>query len=115
LIQEQFFLQSKVVSLASNPHLENQVPVFISPSDRVAKLYPQVPVSLFVAFYDSQGYGGGILTRLHTGFLTQYSIKVALLDKSKFRNFIPHTTNTGPGILVRFTKNKETFIIIFWI
>jgi hypothetical protein len=24
-------------------------------------------VSLFVASYDSQGYGGGILTRLHTG------------------------------------------------
>jgi hypothetical protein len=24
--------------------------------------------SLFVAFYDSQGYGGGILPRLHTGY-----------------------------------------------
>jgi hypothetical protein len=27
--------------------------------------------SLFVASYDSQGYGGGIRTRLHTGWLTQ--------------------------------------------
>jgi hypothetical protein len=36
-----------------------------SPSDRVAQLCPQAPGSLFVAFYDSHGYGGGILTRLH--------------------------------------------------
>jgi hypothetical protein len=31
----------------------------MSPSDRVALLYPQAPGSLFVAFYDSQGYDGG--------------------------------------------------------
>jgi hypothetical protein len=37
------------------------------PSKRVAQLYPQEAGSLFVAFYDPQGYGGGILTRLHTG------------------------------------------------
>jgi hypothetical protein len=48
------------------PNLEDQVPVFMSPSDRVAQLYPQAPGSLFVAFCDSQGYGGSILTRLHT-------------------------------------------------
>jgi hypothetical protein len=33
----------------------------------VAQLYPRALGSLFVASYDSQGYGGGILTRLHTG------------------------------------------------
>jgi hypothetical protein len=33
----------------------------------VAQLYPQALGSLFVASYDSQDYGGGILTRLHTG------------------------------------------------
>jgi hypothetical protein len=33
----------------------------------VAQLYPQAPGSLSVASYDSQGYGGGILTRLHAG------------------------------------------------
>jgi hypothetical protein len=33
----------------------------------VALLYPQTPGSLFVASYDSQCYGGGILTRLHDG------------------------------------------------
>jgi hypothetical protein len=49
------------------PHLEDQAPVFISPRDRVAQLYPQALGSHFVASYDSQGYGGGIRTRLHTG------------------------------------------------
>jgi hypothetical protein len=39
----------------------------MSPSDRVTQLYPQTPDALSVAFYDSQGYSGGILTRLHTG------------------------------------------------
>jgi hypothetical protein len=32
----------------------------------VAQLYPQAPGSFPVAFFDSQGYGGGILTRLNT-------------------------------------------------
>jgi hypothetical protein len=32
-----------------------QVPVFISPRNGVAHLYPQAPGSLFVASYDSQG------------------------------------------------------------
>jgi hypothetical protein len=35
----------------------------------VTQLYPQAPGSIFIAFYDSQGYGGGILTRLHPGFI----------------------------------------------
>jgi hypothetical protein len=41
----------------------------MSTSGRVAQLYPQALGSLFVAFYDSQGYGGGILTLPHTEFL----------------------------------------------
>jgi hypothetical protein len=51
-----------------SPNLEDQVPVFISPRNRVAQLYPWALGSLFVASYDSQGYGGGFLTRLHTGY-----------------------------------------------
>jgi hypothetical protein len=53
--------------LRPNPNLEEQVPVFKSPSDRVAQLYPEAPGYLFIAFYDSQGYGRGILTSLHKG------------------------------------------------
>jgi hypothetical protein len=48
------------------PNLEGQVPVFISPRNKVAQLYPQALGSLFVASYDSQGYGGGIQSRLYT-------------------------------------------------
>jgi hypothetical protein len=39
----------------------------MSTCDTGAKLYPHALGSLFVAFYDSQGYGGGIRNRLHTG------------------------------------------------
>jgi hypothetical protein len=53
--------------IRDSPNLEGQVPVFISPRNRVAKLYPQALGSLFVSPYDSQGYGGVIRTSLHTG------------------------------------------------
>jgi hypothetical protein len=46
-------------------NLQGQVPVFISPRNRVAQLYPQAPGFLFVASYDSQG----IRTRLHMGYV----------------------------------------------
>jgi hypothetical protein len=38
-----------------SPNLEDQVPVFISPRNRVAQLYPRALGSLFVPSYDSQG------------------------------------------------------------
>jgi hypothetical protein len=50
-----------------SPNLEYQVPVFISPRNRVTWFYPQALGSLLVASYDSEGYGGGIRLRLHTG------------------------------------------------
>jgi hypothetical protein len=46
--------------IRDSPNLEDQVPVFVSPRNRVARLYPQELDSLFVASCDSQGYGGGI-------------------------------------------------------
>jgi hypothetical protein len=53
--------------IGDTPNLKGQAPVFISARDRGAQLYPQTLGSLSVAFYDSQGYNGGIRTRLHTG------------------------------------------------
>jgi hypothetical protein len=38
------------------------------PQELDGSVYPQELGSLFVDSYDSQGYGGGIRTRLHTGF-----------------------------------------------
>jgi hypothetical protein len=43
-------------------------PLFISHRNRVAQLYPRALGSSFVASYDSQGYGGGILTCLTLQF-----------------------------------------------
>jgi hypothetical protein len=57
--------------IQDSPNL-GQVPVFIFPSNRVAQLYPHAMGSLFVASYDSQGYDGGIRTRLHAG-ITDYT------------------------------------------
>jgi hypothetical protein len=51
--------------IRDSPNLEDQVPVFISPRNRVAQLYSQALGFLFVASYDSQGYDGGIRSRLH--------------------------------------------------
>jgi hypothetical protein len=51
--------------ILDSPNLEGPVLVFISSRNRVAQLYLQALVSLFVAFYDPQGYGGGIRTPLH--------------------------------------------------
>jgi hypothetical protein len=52
--------------IQDSPNLEGQVPVFITPRNRVTQLYLQTLYSLFVTFYDTQSYGGGIRTRLHT-------------------------------------------------
>jgi hypothetical protein len=57
--------KSRGTQTEDSPNLEGHVSVFTSPRSRVAPLYPQAMGSLFVASYDSQGYGGGIRTRLH--------------------------------------------------
>jgi hypothetical protein len=67
-ISQQYLFTRAILSvLRPTPKLEDHVMVLTSPRDRVAQLYPQAPTSLFVAFYDSQGYSGGILTHLHAG------------------------------------------------
>jgi hypothetical protein len=60
------FSRARSSALRPTPNLEGQISVFMSPSDRVVQLYSQAPGSLFIVFYDSQGYGGGIVTCLHT-------------------------------------------------
>jgi hypothetical protein len=43
----------------------------------VAQLYPRALGSLYAASYDSQGSGGGILTRLHTGVAFGVGVLIA--------------------------------------
>jgi S-ribosylhomocysteine lyase LuxS involved in autoinducer biosynthesis len=54
--------------IRDSPNLEDQVLVFISPMNIVAQLYLQALGSLFIASYVSQGCGGIIRRRFHTGF-----------------------------------------------
>jgi hypothetical protein len=58
--------------IQDSPNIEGQIPVFISPRNRVAQLYPQGLGSLFVACYDSQGHSGGIQPCLHAGEISQW-------------------------------------------
>jgi hypothetical protein len=49
---------------------------FIGLSVYTVELYPRtLDSTLFVASHDSQGYGGGILTDLHTGYLKNSKFK----------------------------------------
>jgi hypothetical protein len=58
----------RLSALRQTPNLEDQVPVFMFPSDRVA----QALGPLFVAFYDLHGCDVGILTRLHTEMIDSF-------------------------------------------
>jgi hypothetical protein len=58
--------------IRDSPNLVGHFPVFISPRDRVAQLYPEAMGSIFVVSYDSQGYDKGIRPRLHTGLLLSF-------------------------------------------
>jgi hypothetical protein len=62
-----------------SPNLEGEVLVFISPRNRVAQLNPRALGSLPVASYDSQGYGGGIRTRLLRGSITTFELLVLFI------------------------------------
>jgi hypothetical protein len=64
--------------IRDSPNLEGQSPVIIPRRKRVAQLHPQALGSLFIASHDSQGYGGGIGYRLHTGLVNE-SINESIL------------------------------------
>jgi hypothetical protein len=70
----------------------------MSPRKRVAQLYPKALGSLYVASYDSQGYGGGILTK----HLPSYSEKQAVSN-----NMFPPTC----GLDLQATASSKTLTI----
>jgi hypothetical protein len=61
------FVQGNSSALRTTSKLEDQVSVFMSPRDRVVKLYSEAPSSLFIALQHSQNDSGGIVTRHHEG------------------------------------------------
>jgi hypothetical protein len=106
------FLQGKVVSLGSNPSLENQIHAFIFPSDRVTQLHPQAPDFLSVAFYDSQGYVRGILTSLQTMCmykasamkLPEFIVQDVYNERPLFCRFLKIGILSGVKSLLRATR-----------
>jgi hypothetical protein len=85
--------------IRDSPNLEGQVPVFIS---------PQTLGSLFVASYDSQGYGGGIRNRLHTG-IKDWIPSVFYIQIQ----FVPHRKHyvsaTEPNRLMLFRETVAVY------
>jgi hypothetical protein len=79
--------------IRDSPNLESQVPVFISPRNRVAQLYPQALGSHFVASCDSQGYGGGIRTRLSAGHCLSWQIQ------SQSQSYVTTEGSVGQSVL----------------
>jgi hypothetical protein len=70
------------------PNMEGQVPVFISPRNRVARLYPQILDYFFVASYYSQGYGWGMRSSRYFGsyiLYISYCIATLRLQPWKWR------------------------------
>jgi hypothetical protein len=78
--------------IRDSPNLEVQVPIFISPRNRVAQLYPQALGSLFAASYSSQGYGGGIRTRLHVWSLLNQ-------NQSQSQTYVMTDGSVGQSVL----------------
>jgi hypothetical protein len=68
--------------IRDSPSLEGQVPIFTFPRNRMTQLYPQALASFSVASYDSQGYGGGIRTRLNSGVRVRVALRLAVYCQS---------------------------------
>jgi hypothetical protein len=62
-----FFYRARLSALQPTPKLEDQVSVFMSPTDRVAQFCLQALGYSFVTC-DLEGYGGGILIHLNMGY-----------------------------------------------
>jgi hypothetical protein len=105
-----------IVSNSNFPNLDGKLPLFISPRNRVARLYLQALGSLFIASYDSQGYGGGIRTNLHRGAKNPIANGQALL----FRDVLPSEQLQTPwlrmhGALLSFPLSLHGVVKEFYL
>jgi hypothetical protein len=67
----------------------------------VAQLQPQALGSPFVASYDSQGYAGGIQSRLHTGLNS--GIRLTLLITFRHEQHRKHPVAFGTVLLCPYS------------
>jgi hypothetical protein len=90
-------------------NLVGQVPVFISPRNRVAQLYPQVSGSLFVASYDSQGYGWSIRIPLHAEYCHWTGRSRSLLSATSRHTHSRHRAPLEPMAIYLFSVKAFVF------
>jgi hypothetical protein len=99
--------------IRDSPNLEGQVPVFISPRNRVAQLYPQALGFLFVASYDSQSYGGGIRIRLHAGYNSRFQVKVKVTLRLTVSQSVSLGVEPHPGLMTRYLLHFDNYGLVF--
>jgi hypothetical protein len=75
----------------------------------VAQLYPQVLGSLLVASYDTQGYGGGIRTRLHTGSSRSMNFLQIFNNSDRASQETHYVSATKPNRLMLFWETVAVY------
>jgi hypothetical protein len=90
------FLHGKVIKPCVRPPTWRTRSLYLCPPVTGWPSYtPQAPGSLFVAFYDSRGYGGGILSRLHTGLINLYRPKFQSLAFWRVHGIVMKSSRAG--------------------
>jgi hypothetical protein len=89
------------------PNQEGQVPVFISPRNRVAQLYPRALGSLYVVFYDSQGYSGGIVTFIIPGGTGSYIYIYIAFRNRMVLSKVKSMSNSKVKVTLRLTASES--------
>jgi hypothetical protein len=90
-------------------------PYFISLRIRVAHLYPQALCSLFVASYESQGYGGDIRTSLHTRLPATAKWPFLYLDTDRTENTAPVAVELLPWKHAGFLSSYLTTGVVLFL
>jgi hypothetical protein len=102
--------------IRGSPNLEGQVPVFVSPRNRVAQLYPQALCSLFVASYDYQSYGGNIRARLHTGLYQPAQLALGPFSSASSRTQqktpFPNNSSTVIEACLPLHRNGSSSVVV---
>jgi hypothetical protein len=95
------FLQSKVVSFVSNAQPGGPARCIYVPLWQGGPVISQALSSLFITFYDSQGYAGVITTRLHTRKWNTYRVLFILaFERMPSSGLMQHKRHPIPTVSV---------------